>query len=262
MDLIVLADPDGVVDMTHEALARITNVPMERIKAAITKLETPDLKSRTPDYEGIRLKRLDDHRDWGWLIVNYARFRGTATEEKRREQTRDRVRKFREKQTSRNALQPLQETRDSSSTLHTKTSDGNALHRVTSSSLCTSSSDSGSVQEGGGGEGIAAKYHKDARVILHALNEAAGRHYRETDANLTIVSQRLKEDGVTTEGVLMMIQRQCQKWKTTDMEEYLRPETLFAKRKFDGYYAARAILPTNKLFTKDRQENLKLRNVL
>ena len=41
------------------------------------------------------------------------------------------------------------------------------------------------------------------------------------------------------EGVKKMIVRQCKRWKGTEMAEYLRPETLFNKTKFDGYYAAR-----------------------
>lgn len=36
-----------------------------------------------------------------------------------------------------------------------------------------------------------------------------------------------------------MIDRQCQRWMGTSQEEYLRPETLFGKQKFDSYYAAK-----------------------
>ena len=36
-----------------------------------------------------------------------------------------------------------------------------------------------------------------------------------------------------------MIDRQVKRWKGTTQEEYLRPQTLFGKEKFDGYYAAR-----------------------
>ncbi|MDE2105438.1 MAG: hypothetical protein KGL39_49885, partial [Patescibacteria group bacterium] len=74
MDLLVLADINGVVDMTHEAIARRTNRPISVIRKTILKLEAPDARSRTPDSDGRRLSRLDDHRDWGWLIINYARF--------------------------------------------------------------------------------------------------------------------------------------------------------------------------------------------
>jgi hypothetical protein len=95
MDLLVLADSDGVVDMTHEAVSARTRIPIEDVITFISQLESPDLKSRTPDHEGRRLIRLDDHRDWGWLIVNYQTFRETATELQRREKTKARVRKHR-----------------------------------------------------------------------------------------------------------------------------------------------------------------------
>lgn len=95
MDLLVLADPNGVVDMTHESIARITNRPLDEIRATIAALEGPDPRSRTPDEDGARLRRLDDHRDWGWIIVNYDRFREIASEEQRRERTRDRVNRLR-----------------------------------------------------------------------------------------------------------------------------------------------------------------------
>ena len=81
MDMLVLADVNGVVDMTHEAIARRTNRPIETIRSTILKLESPDMRSRTPDAEGRRVKRLDEHRDWGWVIVNYDAFRRIASEE-------------------------------------------------------------------------------------------------------------------------------------------------------------------------------------
>jgi len=97
MDLLVLADPDGVVDMTHEAIARRTNRPLEIIRATIAELEALDPQSRTPDEDGARLKRLDTHRDWGWCIINFDRFHKLASEEARRAKTRERVTKYRDK---------------------------------------------------------------------------------------------------------------------------------------------------------------------
>ena len=96
MDLLVLADSDGVVDMTHEAIARTTNRPLEVIRKTLLELEGPDLRSRTSDANGARIKRLDDHRDWGWVIINFDRFRATATDSQYREKTRLRVQKHRQ----------------------------------------------------------------------------------------------------------------------------------------------------------------------
>ena len=90
-------------------------------------------------------------------------------------------------------------------------------------------------KEGGSG----GKYHADARSVLYILNEASGKHFRETDSNLGFISARLCESGVDLPGVKTMILRQCARWKGTKEAEYLRPETLFNATKFDGYYAAK-----------------------
>lgn len=96
MDLIVLADRNGVVDMTPESIARTTNRPLKVIKRTLLQLEGPDPRSRTPEENGARIKRLDDHRDWGWVIINFDRFRAIATDDQYREKTKERVRRYRQ----------------------------------------------------------------------------------------------------------------------------------------------------------------------
>lgn len=83
--LVILADEQGVVDMTPEAVARRTTIPVEIIKAGIIALEQPDPDSRTPDLDGRRIVRLSDDREWGWRIVNYLHYRAIRTAEERRE---------------------------------------------------------------------------------------------------------------------------------------------------------------------------------
>jgi hypothetical protein len=97
-DLLKLCDINGVVDMTTEAIARRTNGDLEVIKRAMSELEKADPRSRNPDHEGRRIVRLDEHRDWGWLIVNYNHYRAIATQEQRREKTLVRVKRFRNKE--------------------------------------------------------------------------------------------------------------------------------------------------------------------
>ncbi len=97
MDLLVLADCDGVVDMTPTAIAARTRIPLPEVTAMLAALEQPDHESRTPDHDGRRIARLDDHRTWGWCIINYDKFRKIAREEQRREKTRLRTLKWREK---------------------------------------------------------------------------------------------------------------------------------------------------------------------
>ena len=79
------------------------------------------------------------------------------------------------------------------------------------------------------------------RVIEH-LNKHSGRMFRNTDGNLDLINARLSEDGVDEAGVLEMVRRQCELWSTDPkMSEFLRPETLFGKTKFEGYYANRLL---------------------
>jgi len=58
MDMLVLADPTGQVDMTHEAIARRINVPIEVVRVNISKLCEPDTSSRTTKEDGRRLMPL------------------------------------------------------------------------------------------------------------------------------------------------------------------------------------------------------------
>ncbi len=81
---------------------------------------------------------------------------------------------------------------------------------------------------------------ESAERVLSTLNLACGRSYRAVDSTLQPIMARLQEVDVTEEGVIEMVKRQCLRWKPDPkMREFLRPETLFAKSKFDGYYAAR-----------------------
>lgn len=97
MDLLVLADSEGVVDMTLDAIARRTNVSPEMVGGAIARLCEPDPASRSKKKEGRRLIQLDSHRDWGWIIVNYDHYRQVRDEEARRAYFREHKAAYRKK---------------------------------------------------------------------------------------------------------------------------------------------------------------------
>src|SRR5207247_1504173 len=97
MDLLVLADSDGAVDMTYEAIARRTNVPIEEVTKYIAELSLPDASSRSKIHDGKRLIPLDSARTWGWKVVNYEHYREIKNEEGRREYFRDYQRERRAK---------------------------------------------------------------------------------------------------------------------------------------------------------------------
>src|SRR3990172_11905550 len=85
---IILADKEGVVDMTADAIARRPTIPPDIIKIGIAALEQPDAASRSPDEEGCRIVRLSDARDWGWRIVNYLHYRTIRSQDERRDYMR------------------------------------------------------------------------------------------------------------------------------------------------------------------------------
>lgn len=94
---IVLCDADGMIDMTPQAISRRTGIPIEHIKAGIDILEKADKYSRTPDENGKRIELIDEHRPWGWHIVNHEKYKNIKDAETIRAQTRERVRRHREK---------------------------------------------------------------------------------------------------------------------------------------------------------------------
>lgn len=82
--LIILADQDGNIDMTPEAIARRTTVPLEIIQEGLQRLQEPDPESRTPDESGRRITLLSESRGWGWHIVNYEHYRKLRNSDERR----------------------------------------------------------------------------------------------------------------------------------------------------------------------------------
>ena len=95
--LVILADKNGVVDMTAEAIARRTTIPLDVIQKGLAALQEADPQSRTPDEEGRRILLLSNDRDWGWKIVNYQHYRSIRTADDRREYLRQYQQNYRAK---------------------------------------------------------------------------------------------------------------------------------------------------------------------
>jgi uncharacterized phage protein (TIGR02220 family) len=75
---------------------------------------------------------------------------------------------------------------------------------------------------------------EDIKKIVDYLNEVAGKNYKSsTKATQQHIKARLNE-GYVFQDFKIVIDRKCRKWLGTQMEDYLRPETLFGS-KFEGY---------------------------
>lgn len=70
--------------------------------------------------------------------------------------------------------------------------------------------------------------------IINYLNEKTGKHYKHTTNKTQTVIKARWNEGFTEDDFKKVIDNKVAEWKGTDMEKYLRPETLFGT-KFEGY---------------------------
>ena len=78
---------------------------------------------------------------------------------------------------------------------------------------------------------------KDKDIIYHIvsyLNNAAGTGYKPTSKKTQSLIRARLNDGFTVQDFERVIDNKCAEWLGKDMEQYLRPETLFGT-KFEGY---------------------------
>jgi uncharacterized phage protein (TIGR02220 family) len=213
--LIILADRNGDVDMTPEAISRRTTIPLEIIRQGLSALEQPDKDSRSPALEGRRIVRLSEDRAWGWNIVNYTHYRAIRSQEERREYMRNYQRQRRfvnqnvNKSTRRKQSQPIAVSRGSKQNEE--------------------------VKDTVGPKPDIRALRQQAVEILNFLNEKTGRNYQPLAANIDLIVARLK-DGATVEDCKQVIAKKARAWKgDAKMDEYLRPATLFNRTKFAQY---------------------------
>jgi len=230
--LIVLATPDGVVDMTPDAIARRTSIPLHIINAGLVHLAQPDPHSRTFGEDGKRIVLLDDHRPWGWRLVNHAKYMRLRDMEQKRANDRERIAEKRKK---------------NNSVAIVSQSVANVAHS-------DSDSDSDSDKDSKGKSNVGLKPDPDQQIrkngrdqiktrelrvqaleALGFLNEKTGRNYQPVPANVDMIVARLKE-GNTVEDCRAVIAKKCREWGADErMSEYLRPATLFNRTKFAQY---------------------------
>mgnify|MGYP001176949669 CR=1 FL=1 len=83
---------------------------------------------------------------------------------------------------------------------------------------------------------------KDSNIycpVVAFLNEKTGAKYRASSQSTRRLIDARVNDGFTLEDFKTVISKKCAEWKGTDMEKYLRPETLFGT-KFEGYLNAKS----------------------
>lgn len=97
-NMLAHADAEGCVDKHFRAIADEVGLSVDEVKVAVENLESPDPESRSPEMDGRRLLRINDHRAWGWKIVNYGKYREIKNDEDRRKANREAQARWRERQ--------------------------------------------------------------------------------------------------------------------------------------------------------------------
>lgn len=72
------------------------------------------------------------------------------------------------------------------------------------------------------------------RCVIDYLNEKAGTNYKYTTKKTQQLIKAREKENFTLEDFYKVIDNKTQQWLNTDMEQYLRPETLFGA-KFESY---------------------------
>ncbi len=74
--MLAMADSTGYVEAATPGLARVANISGEECKRALEILQAPDLESKSQDWAGARVEKVEG----GWQLLNYQRYREQRTE--------------------------------------------------------------------------------------------------------------------------------------------------------------------------------------
>lgn len=227
-NLLAHCDSAGIVDKHWRAICEETGLSRERVELAITNLEAPDPESRSPEKDGRRIVKLDEHRAWGWEVVNYAKYRDIKDAESRREQNRLAQERWRNKNKHRK--------QESASSAQVEV-EGEEEVDVEEPKALSGKPDVVRPSRKKDPETLRAEAErKEAAIrIIEFLNLKANRAFQFTKTNLKFITDRLSE-GATEAQCRQVIARQIREWATRpEMQPYLRPETLFNETKFNSY---------------------------
>jgi hypothetical protein len=89
--MLAMANQRGVVETSIPGLAVLARVHVDKCRQAIATLESPDPDSRSQEYDGRRIQKVDG----GWLILNHAKYRAKLNADERREYKTIKQREYR-----------------------------------------------------------------------------------------------------------------------------------------------------------------------
>ena len=75
--------------------------------------------------------------------------------------------------------------------------------------------------------------NKEYIVVLDYLNEKVGSNFKPIETHLKLIKARMQD--YTEQDLKNVIDKKVKEWKGTEMQQYLRPKTLFNATNFENY---------------------------
>ena len=71
--------------------------------------------------------------------------------------------------------------------------------------------------------------------VVDYLNAKSGKEFKSTTKNTIKLIKARAKSGATIDDFKHVIDKKCDDWLGTNMEKYIRPDTLFNEKKFEAY---------------------------
>ncbi|ATH93207.1 phage replisome organizer N-terminal domain-containing protein [Bacillus glycinifermentans] len=198
------------IPYTEEMLATIFNRPLPIVRMA---LQT---------FQRFGMIEVDENRFIS--IANWEKHQNIDAMDKIREDTRKRVAKYRAKQKALKLSAPSNVTCNVTVTESNETEEEREEEREEENNILSGKPDDASSE----------KDEIPYKLIIDLLNKVAGTKYRHTTPKTKTLIKARWNEGFRFDDFKHVILVKCEEWRGTDLDKYLRPETLFGT-KFENY---------------------------
>ena len=241
----------GFVPAAGVGIARRAMVDQEIGMIALERLGSPDPESRSPEFDGRRLVRVDG----GYIVLNFIKYREkdtTAAERSKRWRDRKKI----NNSTHRDATELHRDDNGDTPESRVIRHQAEDRRQKTEALPTICPADAGPIVSSEkdlptnsttNSKNANRELRENAKEILGYLNRSAGKGFHEVDANLDQIIARLKE-GASVLQAKEVVFAQVAAWSNDpDWEKYLRPETLFRRSKFWSYLGNITAPPPEKI---------------
>ncbi|MGG1020506.1 phage replisome organizer N-terminal domain-containing protein [Bacillus paralicheniformis] len=198
------------IPYTDEMLATIFNRPLPIVRMA---LQT---------FQRFGMIEVDENRFIS--ITNWEKHQNIDAMDKIREDTRKRVAKYRAKQKALKLSAPSNVTCNVTVTESNETEEEEEKEKEEENNILSGKPDDASSE----------KDEIPYKLIIDLLNKVAGTKYRHTTPKTKTLIKARWNEGFRFDDFKHVILVKCEEWRGTDLDKYLRPETLFGT-KFENY---------------------------